>query len=370
MATLGGIQFIYKPAEIEAVVGVAVVTAGMSAQNNCTAFRFTARSDKDIKGAVLSFSAATAPGTCQIRLETIDPATGKPTGTLYDAAASKSFTPAVGTNVVTFDVTPTAGLTIGTEYALVVICTVDAGTSHTLRRSQAATASGARDIIPAVTLYASDGSTRSNLAEAFGKGIFALIDEDNNYQLDIGNTTFYTNTTFALHGADRAAGLKVVLDQPATVESVIGTVAFIKTGTPAGDLRVRVLDSGKNAVAGMTWTLDKDSLNTSVSSASGLSPLFPTSGTGVLAAGTYYIAFDSIGSANGSNCWTVYAGQSMNSSSVNSSWLFWTTTDMSTSFTITVDDDAVPGVGFHFSSYGSSGGGPVGPAGLDGGIRQ
>jgi hypothetical protein len=73
---------------------------------------------------------------------------------------------------------------------------------------------------------------------------------------------------------------------------------IIITGTPAGDLRIRLFDSVDAVVSGSTVTVDKDVI---VNGAGIRVPL----GTAIsITAGTYRIVFDSASSANSSNCYT------------------------------------------------------------------
>ena len=65
-------------------------TYAMAALNTGFCVRFTATSTNDIKSARIFWSSVSAPGTngITLRIETIDKATGNPSGTLYDANAT------------------------------------------------------------------------------------------------------------------------------------------------------------------------------------------------------------------------------------------------------------------------------------------
>ena len=135
----------------------AISNYAMAALNAGFCARFPALNTKDIKSIRLYWGTVTAAGVVEARIETIDTATGKPTGSLYDAAATKSFTPTAGAQTVTFDTLPTTGLTEGTYYALVLLTTTG-GTAMTLRSHVQIGGNG-----PAM-LKADDGTTRTNFA--------------------------------------------------------------------------------------------------------------------------------------------------------------------------------------------------------------
>src|SRR3990167_9425509 len=117
---------------IRAVAGLN--TYAMAGLNVGFCARFPALNTLDITAIKIYWNAVTTPGTVEARIETMDAATGKPTGSLYDAAATKSFTPAVGLQTVTFDTPPSTGLTEGNMYGVVLLTTV-AGTTQTDRKS-------------------------------------------------------------------------------------------------------------------------------------------------------------------------------------------------------------------------------------------
>src|SRR3990167_9909155 len=140
---------------IRAVAGLN--TYAMAGLNVGFCARFPALNTLDITAIKIYWNQVTTPGTIEARIETMDAATWKPTGSLYDAAATKSFTPAAGAQTVTFDTPPSTGLTDGTYYGVVLLTTV-AGTTQTLRSHTTKGGNG-----PAI-LTAADGTTRTNFA--------------------------------------------------------------------------------------------------------------------------------------------------------------------------------------------------------------
>lgn len=116
MPQYGSFECFFGPVANSAAAAMAasgVVSYAMPTLNNGFSGRFMAYDTRDIKSVYVNFSSVSAPGTVELRIETIDNTTGKPSGTLYDANATKSFTPAAGWNTVTFDTLPTTGL-VGT----------------------------------------------------------------------------------------------------------------------------------------------------------------------------------------------------------------------------------------------------------------
>ena len=333
---------------ISGVSGGNVIALVMNTANNAWCGRFMAASSKDIKSVAVSFSAVTTPGTMTARIETIDATTGKPTGTLYDAAATKSFTPAAGINVVTFDTLPTTGLTPGVEYGFVLIKD-DTGTTCTLRARVSSTA------LPGTVLTATDGSTRSNFGEVGANtAIGCFIDEDDAYQT-LNLCPAYTNGSFLTYGADRIAAVKIVLPTSMSIKAVTGVASgiVVRAGTPAGDLRIRVLDTSNNVVSGMSWTLDKDSMANS--SARGI--YLPTNGLITVPAGTYRIALDSPDSANSSNCFGLRYAFLFDASLQPNGWGYSESTNQSTSFTWTDTTTNTTTLGFALDDVPASGGG-------------
>ncbi len=298
-------------------------TYDIKANNAGWCARFMALSTLDIKSVRVSWSAVTiGTGTMTLRIETIDATTGKPTGTLYDAnAVIASITPAAGITTYTFASLPTTGLTIGTEYGVVLLTTA-AFTTCTLNIS-AANWGNLVTITPGQSLTSATGSTRSTFAEV-GNAIpvvsFVLEDdsEDPFNDAPLGNYS-----SFGIYGTRGLAG-KFVISH--TIK-VMGVQAFFsKTGTPAGDIRCRIFDSADNVVSGTTVTIDKDSI---ITASGGASRLFPFSPLVTLQPGTYRIVLDSASSENSSNCWDGRIANPLNAAvTAASPFISSTTTDL------------------------------------------
>ena len=326
--------------------------------------RFTAIDTRDVKSVYVNWATVSTPGTITLTIETIDATTGKPTGSLYDAAATKTFTPSAGWQLVTFDVLPTTGLTAGTEYAVVLICATT-GTTQNLRSHTAGATPGG--VYPSCVLLAADGTTRSNFAETgAGVPVCTLIMDDDVEEV----LTFHqhaTLTSYNLSGTI-AAGQKFVVPTGVSL-SVAGVYAIVqKVGTPAGDLRARIFNSSDAAVSGTTVTADKDSLLTSLSNRI-FQPRFATPVT--LAAGTYRIVLDSGSSANSSNCWRVYGGVARAAGNVPSSCIVSSTADVTAgtiSWTDTSTEQFVGGLVIDSLPAGSGSGGVIGGPNLRAGM--
>lgn len=267
-------------------------THAMAGLNAGWCARVTAPDTRDVKSVWLNFSSVSSPGTMRLRIETIDAATGKPSGTLYDPAATVDFTPAAGWNNMTFATLPTTGLVAGNEYAIVLLTTV-AGTTMTLRSY---TSNGS---YPTIVLHAADGTTRTNFAEvASGQPTLTVVFEDDSEE-SLECSPYATVVTNNISGTV-AVGAKFTIPSELVV-SIAGVEAAFMTrlGTPAGDLRFRIFDASDVLVAGTSVTMDKDSLvNTS---SRNLRRYFSTPVD--LSAGTYRAVFDSPDSSGGTNCW-------------------------------------------------------------------
>lgn len=320
----------------------------MAALNAGWCARFTAPDARDVLSVYINWQTVTAAGTVELRIETVDAATGKPTGTLYDANASKSFTPASNWQQVTFDTPPTAGLTAGTEYA-VVLLTTSAGTAHTLRSHNT------QGSYPTVVLTAADGTTRSNFAEvANSVPVLTLVFEDS-LEESLNCSPYATTSIVTLFGTN-AGGMKFTVP-PGTTLAVAGIEVGnqVRTGTPAGDLRFRVLDSSDSAVAGTTVTLDKDSL----ASVNGRRVRFHFPAVVSLAAGTYRIVLDSASSANSSNCWSFRSAVVRVAANAPSGFLLTSTTDVTAGPIVWVDTATdVPPLGLVLDDVTGSGSTP------------
>lgn len=323
-----------------------------NAANTGWCARVMARDARDFKSVAVNFSAVTTPGTATIRIETVD-ANGKPSGTLYDAAATKQFTPAVGWNVVTFDVLPTAGLTPGSLYAVVMLKD-DAGTTCTLRSYQG----NVNGNWPISAMNAADGTTRSNFADSSASGgtpiFYAVLEDDALTPMGCCPGTAGSNAS--LSSANICIAQKVVLSCDIVIRGVrfSSNAGFGRAGTPTADLRMRILDAANAAVSGTTVTIDKDTLLTT--NGRGLYiPLPPTT----LVAGTYRIAFDSPG--DGSNRFDLVYITLADAAFQSTGFCYSASADMATSFTWTDTPTRMLGFGFELDSLPSGGGGVVDP---------
>lgn len=260
--------------------GVGVSTYAMAAINTGWCARFTAPDTRDIWSVWINWSAVTAAGTVQVRVETIDTTTGKPTGTLYDANASVNITPAVGWQQATFASHPTTGLTAGNEYAVVMLTTV-AGTTHTLR-SHLATSVAA--IGPTVVLTAANGTTRSNFAEVASSSPICTLGFSDGADEFAGMSPYPTSSTFGVYGT-RAFSMKFVLNSSLKVHGYILSY-MVPSGTPS-NLRYRIFDSGNAVVTGSTVTVQQKSLTAASGRRRSMLPAPIT-----LAAGTYRLVVD------------------------------------------------------------------------------
>lgn len=297
-----------------------VATVAMASLNAGWCARFMAHDTRDITSLVFSFSAVTAAGVITLRIETIDTTTGKPSGTLYDASASKTFTPVVGFQTVTFASLPTAGLVAGTEYAIVLLTTTG-GTTMTLRSHIAAAYGSA---VPTQVLTAADGTTRSNFA-AVANGIphATIIFEDGVEEAGdmLPFATLDAYNIFSTAGA----GAKLIV--PAGVTLLVDAIEFVCviTGTPAGDLRVRIFDSTDTLVTGASQSAGRNSLSGTRRA------VVAFDSTVSLAPGVYRIVFDSASSANSSNCYTLRTGISNSVLSVSAACIATNTADVTAS---------------------------------------
>lgn len=336
---------------VEIIVGAhagagALTTYAMAASDKGWCARFRALSTKDIKSVLLSWNAVTTPGTVELRIETIDATTGKPTGTLYDANASLAgIVPAAGLQTYTFATLPTAGLTVGTEYAIVLI-TTGAGTTQTLD-SHIGGAIISR--YPIMVQQSSSASSRSTFADTgFGAvPVISLILEDDSID-GYGMYPYHALTTNAIYGSGVLAGLKIIIPVSLSIAGVYAD-SPIKVGTPAGDLRCRVF-SGSNVVSGTTVTLDKDSIG----NFSGRRTWFLFGSPVTLSAGTYRIMFDSAGSANSSNCYNMRSVKFMNAA-YPSAYILSTSADDGANWTDSTTD--VLPAGFILDDFVSASGG-------------
>lgn len=306
-------------------------TFAMAALNTGCHFRFTAPDTRDILTVYVNWATVTAAGVVELRIETIDATTGKPSGSLYDANATKSQAPVAGWQAFTFASPPTTGLTAGTEFAIVLLTTTG-GTTHTLNRSIDAVLNSA---YPTIAQTAADGTTRSNFADVSGSVPICTVIYDDSVEEVPGFTQFAGVTSYNVFGT-AASGLKFVVPsgQTWTVRAVKAPT-MNRVGTPAGNLRCRILNSSDAQVSGATSTADKDSMTGSNSKRS----QFVFQGIVTLAAGTYRVVFDSASSADSSNCWRIRSLNARASGLVPASLIQTSTADI-TAGTISWTDTA------------------------------
>jgi hypothetical protein len=272
----------------------------------------------------------------QFRIETVDATTGKPTGTLYDANAVINVTPALGIQTYTFATLPTTGLIVGNEYAVVALTTV-AGTTQTIRSSVTNTGYSK---YPTIVLTAADGTTRTNFAEVGGSvPCLSLVNESNIDQAG-QFAPFSTTVSNAFFGANTWASSLITISNPIKVASI--RFQQSKAGTPAGDIRIRILDRSNNLIPNSTLTIDKDSLLTA-STSRGHEKMFPTIIS--LPAGTYRVVFDSATSVDSSNCFNLSSGTFLNANAVSSGHRLSTSTDGGVTWTDSTTDQAAVWLG-------------------------
>jgi len=237
--------------------------------------RFKATETTPIAGIRINWSAISVPGTITARIETTDTSTGKPTGTLYDANATKTFTPTVGWQQVTFDTPPTTNRTQGVDYC-VVLLTAGTGTTQTLRSSVSF------NPYPVALFTASDGSTRSNFTLVSGACPICSLVLTNASEVTEGMCPYAVGgTTVQIYGT-RAAGFKFTLLSGAVI-SGIDCQAMTITGTPTNILAK--IFSGSSLVSGSTSTNTFTDMQATTVTRVGRF-LFDT-GPVTLAAGTY-----------------------------------------------------------------------------------
>lgn len=349
---------------VAGVVTGNLVTYTMPTANNGWAARIMAYGTRDFKAIYVNFSAVSAPGSVEARIETIDATSGKPSGTLYDASATKTFTPSGGWNTVTFDTLPTAGTTAGAEYALVLLKT-DTGTTCTLNSRISGSADGTYPVMP---LTASDISTRSNFAEAGGGNVPVCYFKMEDDAIEaMGCCPITANSTGAFYGSDIVVAQKIVLPVGVVARAVMSPQlgALTRTGTPAGDIRFRIFDSGNSVVSGSTVTVDKDSMTNA--NARGLN--IPLNNV-TLAAGTYRLAFDSASSANGSNCFALRYATLNDAALQGTGFCYSQSTNASTSFTWSDTTTRQVLIGLSLDSItAGSGGGLIRHPGMMGGLN-
>lgn len=303
------------------MINSGVNTYAMAALNAGFCARFTATQAKDIASVRIYWNTVTTPGTITVRIETIDAATGKPSGTLYDANAEiTGVTPTAGLQTITFASVPTTNLTPGAEYA-VVILTTSAGTAHTLRTF--ACPSGVVAFYPTVVLTAANGTTRSNFAEVSNSYPLCslVLDDATEDTMGMGALSGATVTNNLIN--DDATALKLVTSVLLSVAAV--EFFLVKSGTPTSNLRIRIFDSANSVVSGATITVDKDSI---IVGGRRMIAWFPALVT--LQPGTYRVVFDASGDTASGNCWRLNAASPLSAACVPSSFLMSTCPDVAT----------------------------------------
>jgi hypothetical protein len=278
-----------------------VAARDQKALNAGVAFRFTATQAKKIYSVKINCSAITlGSGVINVRVETIDATTGKPSGTLYDANATittPTFTWVTGWNTITFASAPTTNLTVGSEYAIVIL-TSTAATAFSLRADMPV---GGQSRYPNILLTSTDlGTTWAEVASTIPIASLLLEDgtEDPMWLLPYAVVT--TNNLIN----DDATALRFTV--PTGVSLVVEGVSWfmIKVGTPpaGSDIRIRIFDSADSTVANSTRTVDLDSLSTG---STGRRCVAIFSAMVTLAAGTYRVVFDCASSTSSANCWNL-----------------------------------------------------------------
>lgn len=320
----------WDPSESQIIVANGMAGVALAALNAGYVARFRAQDTRDVKSVLMRWTSVSAAGTVQLRIETIDATTGKPSGTLYDANATKSFTPTSGNQIVTFDTLPTTGLVPGDEYALLLLTTTG-GTTMTLGGYNA---SQYLARLPAAALTASDGTTRSNFSEvASSRPTIGFIMEDDAYEL-FGFLPPYTSGLVTTCYAARAAGVKFVLSTPTEVWGM-GYSPFYRGGTPTGNFRSRIYDASDNILA--EETADKDSLT----NAHARSLLLPIQDAPLLLpAGTYRMVGDQTDRASTSgNNYSINSQSFQYAGFVPSGWIYTYTLDLDAGTITWVDDN-------------------------------
>lgn len=345
------------------VVSAGPNTIGIPALNNSACFRFTATQTLPIVAVRVRWPNVTTPGAVTLRIETIDVTTGKPSGTLWDANAQLTgIVPATGVTGIlyTFAAAPTTPLVIGTEYAVFFITTT-AGT--TMNLGSGSPNNDLTPFYPYNCLSAADGTTRTNLTEivrAPPMVAFTLSDASINA---MGCYTFTNLASINVFG-NRAAGIQIAVPSGAVL-SVIGIRGLhARVGVPAGDVRVRVLDSSNNLVAGATTVIDKDSMTGSSNRRWMALFAAPVS----IPAGTYRIVEDSGASVDAANCWTVAQAQHMVTALRATDYVSISTLDL-TATPIVWTENTLAVSAFQLILNGLSGAGGGGSAGPWGMVR-
>ncbi len=274
----------------------AITTVAMATLDNGWDARFAADSVLDVIAVTMSWGSITAAGQVTVRIET-DDGTGKPSGTLYDAAAVMTAqTPSAGNKTYTFAVAPTTGMTIGTIYHVLIITTTG-GTTMTLNSH---TASATVTTMPTSVLTGASVTTRSNFAVVANSTPAIMLTRTGGGFTAFSVMTVPFGSTFTTSNifTTNAVAAKITTQGTLSVTGyVIDNITLV--GAPAGDLRIRLFDGADAVVAGSTVTVDKDTVVT----AKGIKvPL----GTAIsIAAATYHVVLDSASSADNTHCYAL-----------------------------------------------------------------
>src|SRR5262245_4417719 len=317
--------------------------------------RFMARGTRDIKSVYFNWSSAVTPGTVNLRIETIDATTGKPTGTLYDANASKSFTPSTGWQNVAFDVTPTTGLTSGTAYGIVLVKS-GAGTTVDLT---AAVSRSIESQFPATVLTTATAGTSSSYAERNAGvlpavPVLSVVFEDDAEEA-LGFCPFHQTQDRSCFGTN-SHGAKITTIGSLTVIGI--RFGFItRSGTPS-DMIARIWDSANSqVVSGCEVTIDKDYLLNTTSRR--VVAYFPAPVT--LPAGTYYVMMQqSDAGSTSTNYYRIRSCQARSVTTVPAGCHYVSSTNITTvppTFTPTTSEQ--PNVSLIYDELTFSGGGGI-----------
>lgn len=319
----------------------------MGTLNNGASYRFLAPDVRDIKSIWINFASSVAPGTIRIRIET-DDGGGKPSGTLYDANATVDITPAAGWQNCVFATPPTTNLVAGSLYHIVMLATVAAGGSQTLRAYWTGVSGG----YPLNALYATDGTTRTNFAENGQSVPVCTIVFSDNSEETCGFAAFAGSTTFNVYGT-RAFGAKLVVPTGVTLLIVGGTIELgaLRNGTP-DDLRLRIFTAAGALVTGATIILPKGGLLNANNKR--IIGRFPAAVS--LSAGTYRAVWDQVANTSSSgNNWSFYSATHRASGLVPSYFTLTTTLDITAGTPTWVDTNTdVPLVGLQLDDASGS----------------
>lgn len=312
--------------------GVVSYTAIGTTLDAGVAFRFTALSTKDVKSVRIYWVNAATPKAVLLTVETIGTATGKPTGTLYDANASFSIaTPTVGVQTYTFATPPTTGLTVGVEYAIVLANTGGAG-SQSIGLYINETGYGQA---PTAVMSGTNITTRSNLTVISNGTPPCSIIWDDDTEDAVGFMPFYSYTTNAVYGA-RGVGMLFTTPIAFNVAGFYMEGVNI-VGTPAGALRFRLFDASNNTISGTT---------VSVNPASASSRAFVVQLPAVISlpAGTYRLVVDSADSTI-TNGWSIRSIKFMHANAVPNNFRLTSCLDIGApSWTPSTTDNMVAGL--------------------------